>query len=148
MKKRIILTSVLSALAVTLGCDKEPTASQQLDRISNQTQQAAQSVNEYSYAQKDEFMQRMRIQLEALEQDLNKLAAKVENSSAAVKSQAKPKLDALREQAAQLRRRLEDIKHANEPTWDSVKAGANKAYDGLKDQFQKARQWLSDKIAP
>jgi len=29
-----------------------------------------------------------------------------------------------------------------------VKSGSSKAYDELKEAFQHARQWTSDKIAP
>ena len=32
--------------------------------------------------------------------------------------------------------------------WDDVKAGSKKAYNELADGFQKARQWVGDKIAP
>lgn len=40
------------------------------------------------------------------------------------------------------------LKGATESTWDNVKSGSSKAYDDLKDGFQHARQWVSDKIAP
>jgi hypothetical protein len=40
------------------------------------------------------------------------------------------------------------VKSANESTWDSGKANSEKAYAGLKNDFQQARQWASDKIAP
>jgi hypothetical protein len=148
MKHKVKLISFLSAVALTAGCDKEQTTSQQIDKIKTETKEAAQTMKDYTYAQKDEFVKQMQSQLAALDQDLNRLSAKVESSSDAVRAEAKPKLQALREQEAQLNKQLEDIKNANESTWDSVKAEARKAYDTLKNQFQQARQWLSDKIAP
>jgi len=42
----------------------------------------------------------------SLNQDLDQLAAKIEKSSEAVKAAAKPKLQALREQAAKLNQQL------------------------------------------
>jgi hypothetical protein len=54
----------------------------------------------------------------------------------------------LRDEAAGLNKQLDQAKNATESTWDSVKAGTKKAYNGLKDDFQQARQWASDKIAP
>jgi hypothetical protein len=43
---------------------------------------------------------------------------------------------------------LDKAKNATESTWDDVKAGFKKAYSELKDGFNQARQWVSDKIAP
>jgi hypothetical protein len=39
-------------------------------------------------------------------------------------------------------------KRATESTWDDVKEGAKKAYDDVRDSFQQACQWLSERIAP
>ena len=83
-----------------------------------------------------------------LNKDLDQLSAKIDSSSAAIKAEAKPKLQALRGQAAQLNKQLDDAKNANESTWDSVKAGFSKAYNTTEDEFNQARQWVSDKIAP
>jgi len=53
-----------------------------------------------------------------------------------------------RDKAAGLNKQLDEAKNATESTWDSVKTGSEKAYNALKDDFQQARQWASDKIAP
>jgi ElaB/YqjD/DUF883 family membrane-anchored ribosome-binding protein len=90
----------------------------------------------------------MQGQLDTLNKDLDQLSAKIDSSSDAVKAEAKPKLQALRDQAAQLNKQLDEAKNATESTWDSVKSGFQKAYDATKDGFNQARQWVSDKIAP
>ena len=87
-------------------------------------------------------------QLAAINKDLDQLEAKIEKSSDAVKAEAKPKLQSLRDQAAKLNKHLDEAKNATESTWDSVKASSKKAYNELKDGFNNARQWVSDKIAP
>ena len=79
---------------------------------------------------------------------LDQLAAKIEKSSDTAKAEAKPKLDALRGQAAKLNKKLDEARNATESTWDDVKAGFKKGYAELKDGFNQARQWVSDKIAP
>ena len=63
----------------------------------------------------------MQGQLAALNRDLDQLAAKVESSSDTVKAEAKPKLQALRDQTAGLNKQLDEVKNATESTWDSVK---------------------------
>jgi chromosome segregation ATPase len=148
MKNQTLLFTFLAAAAFVVGCDKPQTASQQIDKIQAETKDAAQDMKDYTYAQKDEFVKSMQAQLTALDKDLDTLAAKIDGSSDAVKAEAKPKLQALRDQAAQLQQQLADASNATESTWDSVKAGSKKAYASLASSFSDARQWLSDKIAP
>jgi uncharacterized coiled-coil DUF342 family protein len=105
-------------------------------------------MKDYTFAQKAEFVKTMQGQLDALNKDLDQLSAKIDSSSDAVKAEAKPKLQALRDQAAQLNKQLDEVKNATESTWDSVKNDFYKAYEATKDGFNQARQWVSDKIAP
>jgi chromosome segregation ATPase len=148
MKNQIWLVTFLSAVAFAAGCDKEQTASQQIDKVQTETKQAAQDMKDYTFAQKTEFVKAMKAQLAALNTDLATLSAKIDSSSDAIKAEAKPKLQALRDQVAQLNQQLADASNATESTWDSVKAGAQKSYDALAKSFAEARQWVSDKIAP
>lgn len=148
MKNKTWLITFLSAAALVAGCDKEPTTAQQIDKVQTETKQAAQDMKDYTFAEKAEFVKAMQGQLTALDQDLDKLAAKIDSSSDAIKAEAKPKLQALRDQAAQLNKQLADAQNATESTWDDVKAGSKKAYAALANSFTEARQWVSDKIAP
>ncbi|MDD5141689.1 MAG: hypothetical protein PHY43_15680 [Verrucomicrobiales bacterium] len=148
MVNKTLLITFLSAAAFVVGCDKGKTTAQQIDQVQAETKQAAQDMKDYTYAQKAEFVKAMQAQLVTLDQDLGKLAAKIDSSSDAIKAEAKPKLLALREQAAKLNEQLADASNATESTWDSVKAGSQKAYDALAKSFADARQWASDKIAP
>ena len=148
MKNKTLVITLLSIAAVAVGCNKEQSTSQQMDKVQTETKQAAQDMKNYTFAQKDEFVKTMQGQLDALNKDLDQLSAKIDSSSDAVKAEAKPKLQALRDQAAQLNKQLADAQNATESTWDSVKAGFQKAYDATKDGFNQTRQWVSDKIAP
>ena len=153
MKIKPLVITFLPVIAFAVGCNKQETTSQQIDKIQTETKAAAQDMTardmkDYTFAQKAEFTAKMQSQLAEINQDLDKLSAKIEKSSDAVKTEAKPKLQALRDQAAQLNKQLDEVKNATESTWDSVKAGSKKAYNELKDGFNQARQWVSDKIAP
>jgi ElaB/YqjD/DUF883 family membrane-anchored ribosome-binding protein len=148
MKNKTLAITFLSIAAFAVGCNKEQTTSQQIENVKTETKQAAQDMKDYTFAQKAEFVKQMQIQLDALNKDLDQLAAKIDSSSDAVKAEAKPKLQALRDQAAQLNKQLDDARNATESTWDSVKNGFKKAYEATKDGFNQARQWVSDKIAP
>ena len=148
MKNENLLITLLAVAAFAVGCNKEQTTSQQIDKVQTETKEAAQDMKDYTYAQKTAFVEAMQGQLAALNRDLDQLSAKVEKSSDAVKAEAKPKLQALRDQTAQLNKQLDEVKKATESTWDSVKGGFKKAYESSKEGFQQARQWVSDKIAP
>lgn len=147
MKNTTLLLTLLSA-ALATGCDKEKTTAQQMDKVQTETKQAASDMKDYTFAQRDEFVKYMQGQLTTLNQDLDKLSAKIDSSSAAVKAEAKPKLQDLRDQAAKLNQQLADASNATESTWDSVKAGTKTAYAAVEKGFMDARQWVSDKIAP
>jgi chromosome segregation ATPase len=148
MKNKILLLSFLSAATFVTGCAKEKTTSEQLDTVKAETKQAAADMKNYTFAQKDEFVKYMQGQLTTLNADLDKLAAKIDSSSAAIQAEAKPKLQALREQAAKMSQQLADDSNATESTWESVKAATQKGYDAMAASFSDARQWMSDKIAP
>jgi cytochrome c556 len=148
MKNKTLAITFLAVAAFVVGCNKEPTTTEQIDKVQAETKQAAQDMKDYTFAQKAEFVTQMQSQLAALNQDLDQLAAKIEKSSDAVKAEAKPKFQALRDQAAKLNQQLDEARNATESTWDSVKGGFKKAYEATKDGFNTARQWVSDKIAP
>ena len=150
VKHKPILLSLLAITTLVVGCDKSKTTSQQIEEIKTETKAAVQDLKEkdYTFAQKDEFTETMKRQLAAINQDLDALEAKIKNSSDAAKAEAEPKLQALREKAAQLGRQIDGAKDATESTWETVKATSKKGYDELTDGFMQARQWVSDKIAP
>ena len=146
-RKKLVIT-FLAAAAFVVGCNKEGATSKRLDKVQAKTEEAGQDIKDYSYAQKDQFVEKMQGQLADINRDIDQLSAKVEKANDTVKAEAKPKLQALREQTAKLNKQLEEAANATESTWDSVKATSQKAFDSLKDGFQQSRQWLSDKIAP
>jgi len=156
MQHKYLLLTLLAVSAFAVGCEqseksesanREATA-KQLDKVKTETKEAAQEMKDYTYAQKTEFVDKMQAEMAGINRELDELAAKIDKASDIAKAEAKPKLQALREQAAKLNQQLDKAKSATESTWDDVKAGTKKAYGDLKDAFQQARQWVSDKIAP
>jgi methyl-accepting chemotaxis protein len=148
MKPHTLIVTFFSVAAFAVGCKKEETTSQQLDRVKTETKEAARDMKDYTFAQKAEFTENMKDQLAEINRELDQISAKIEKSSAPVKAEAKPKLQALREQTARLNRQLDEATNATESSWNDVKTGFRKGYNELKDGFQQARQWVSDKIAP
>ncbi len=140
--------TILALAALVAGCEQKPTASQQMEKIQTETNEAAQDMQEYTFARKAEFTAKMRLQLADMKTDLDQLEAKIEKSSEAAKAEAQPKLKALREQESQLNKQMDKVENATETTWDDVKKSTKEAYQSLKEGFIQSRQWVSDKIAP
>lgn len=150
MKRKALLLASVAVVTVLAGCDKpnSNTTSQQLDKVEAKTAEAAQDMKDYTYAQKSEYSAKLQAQLDEINRDLEQLQKKIDSSEETVKAEAQPKFQALREKANELSKHLDNVKNATEPTWESVKAGSKKAYGELKDGFNQARQWVSDKIKP
>jgi DNA anti-recombination protein RmuC len=148
MKHRTLLFTVLAMATCTMGCNKEGTTAQQLDKLQARTAEATQDLKENTFAQKTEFTDKMRTQLAEINQELDQLAAKIEKSTDAAKAEARPKLQPLRDKADQLKKQLDEAGNATESTWETVKATSKQGYAELKEGFTQARQWVSEKIAP
>ncbi len=138
MNHKIFLLPVLAIVTFTWGCDIA--VSQHVDA---KTAARELTAKDYTFAQKTEFTESMLKELAAINQDLDQLGTKIEKSSAAVRAEAQSKLQVLHRKAEALRQRLDRAKDATESTWDTVKAGSQKAYEDLKDEFTLARLWAS-----
>ncbi len=157
MKNTLLTITLLGITAFGVGCKpsseesvtERPTAtSQHLDKAKADVKDAAQDMKDYAFAQKAEFLTNMQTELDGINRDLDQLAARIEKASDTTKAEAKPKLQALRDQMAKLNIQLDAARNATESTWGDVKAGFKQGYSDLKDGFNQARQWVSEKIAP
>jgi len=150
MKYPKITIALLGVATLLAGCkpSEEQSTAQQIDKVKTETKATAVDIKDYAFAQKTAFADTIKSQLAQINKDIDDLDARLEKASDAVKAEAKPRIQALRDQEAQLTKQLDAIKDANETSWADFKSGANKALDSLKDGFNQSRQWLSDKIAP
>ena len=159
MRHTILVAMVLSVAALAVGCTSKDgksavapkqgeTAAVHLDKAKAETKEAAQAMREYAYAEKAEFVAKMKKELVSTQEELDRLGAKVDGASGAAKADAKVKLEAVREKWAQAKKQLDRAETATASDWDNVKTGFKQAYADLKDSFDNTRQWLSDKIAP
>jgi hypothetical protein len=146
MKPHALMILFLSAAAFAVGCkpSEEKTAAanceaiaQQIDKVTKQAKETTQDMKDYAYTQQGEFVGKMQSQLTKINRDLEKLSGRVESANDAAQAEAKPQLETLCVQVAELNKQLNEAKNATEFTWDKV-----------KDGFNLARQWVSDKIEP
>jgi len=146
MRHTILVITFLIVAAFAVGCtstDEKPAGGPKQSETG-----PAQAMQDYTYAQKAEFVDKMKKELVEIQEELDRLSAKVDRSSGAAKADARTKLEAVREKWAQAKKQLDQAESATDSTWDDVKGGFKKSYGELMDSFEKTRQWLSDKIEP
>jgi PBP1b-binding outer membrane lipoprotein LpoB len=70
MKRNKLMITLLAAAAFAVGCNKEATTSEQLDKAQAKTAEATRDMKDYSYAQKAQFVEKMQGELAALNADV------------------------------------------------------------------------------
>ena len=157
IKRKPAVIAALAVAALVVGCEPsaKPTGTETRDATTQRLDQAKQDakvlqkdIKDYAYAEKAEFVASMQSELDGIQRELDQLEARLAKANDAVRAETKPKLQALRDQTAKLAAKLDEARNATESTWGDVKAGFKQGYAELKDGFQAARQWVSDKIAP
>lgn len=153
MKNIILIITFCAATALVVGCRPSveqsiENTSAQLDKVRKETRDTVPDLKDYTYAQKETFVAKMQAKVTEINRDLDELSTKVDKAPESVQAEARPKIQVLRDQSAQLDRQLDEAKNANESTWNDIKNGTNKAYESFKDSWQQSRQWVSEKIAP
>ena len=108
----------------------------------------SEDLDSYTYAQRTAFTEKMQLQLDQLNTDLDGLSHKVEKSQGPAKDEAATKLAALRAQSLDLAQRLQKASNSDESGWNDIRSGIRKGYQEFKVSMNDTRQWLSDKIAP
>jgi hypothetical protein len=139
---------VLAASCSSSSDDHDKVPFEQSPKGQADSQQVAQDKKDYAFAQRAEYTKDMKMKIASMNADIDNLSARVEKGSDSVKADAKPKLQALRDEVAHLNEKLDAVPSATESTWNDVKSGFNKGYASLTDGIKSARQWVSDKIAP
>lgn len=155
--KKLLLTASLFTVSLAFGCKPSPeklagtstdVTVQQSEKVQAATNDVAPSERLFTFGQKTEFVMAMRAQLAELNQAMEDHSVNIAKSSEAVQAEAKPRLAELREKAALFDKQLTEIASATLPTWDVMKADVDTAYAALKDGLAKAKQAVSDKVAP
>lgn len=157
MKTTYTLCIVLLLAVLGAGC--KPTENDPYSPATNTAAPAApetrtnagaseSSLTNYTYAQKDQFVEQMRGEIADLKKEADQLGERIERSSGGAKEEAKVRLGELRGKVAELEKKLEGAESASADTWEEMKAGFNRSYEEMKKMFNEGRQWLSEKIAP
>jgi gamma-glutamylcysteine synthetase len=151
------------ALLVLGGCiwgrdaaDEDPsadskdlgTADEQRQAAVTATKEAAQSIQDYAYAQKDEFIDAAQREFSSIQQEVERLRAAADRSTGTARVDAKAKLEAVNDKLVAAKTQLDQAEAATEDSWEDVKDRYREARSDLTDSFDETRRWLSEQIEP
>jgi hypothetical protein len=90
----------------------------------------------------------MTTPLEQINADIAELSTRIDRATGHAQADARPTLQALRDQAARLHHLIGTTRLATESTWEGMKADVTVGYAHLEASIREARTWLSTTIAP
>jgi small-conductance mechanosensitive channel len=146
MRHGVFVFTLLFVAAFAIGYAAR--SEENVEKMKKETKEAAESAKDYAFAQKAEFVEKMKSELAEINARIDKLSKKAEKAGDATRDEAKSRLQALRDQAAKLNKQLDEANNIVEANWADFKAGVNKSCGDMKDSFKQSRRWLSQKIAP
>ena len=84
---------------------------------------------------RDEYVAKMKSQLDDLNAQLDKLAAKSEGAKKDIQAKYKQEMADLRAQSSQASAKLDELKNAGEDAWENMVAEVDKIGDALKHSY-------------
>ena len=84
---------------------------------------------------RDEYVAKMKSQLDDMNAQLDKLAAKSQSAKKEMQAKYKQEMADLRAQSAKANAMLDDIKNAGENAWENMVAEIDKVGDALKHSY-------------
>ena len=86
-------------------------------------------------SKRDEYVEKMKSQLDDMNAQLDKLAEKSKNAKKEMQAKYKQEMADLRAQSSQARAKLDELKTAGEDSWDSMVAEMDKVGDAFKHSY-------------
>ena len=87
----------------------------------------------------EHYKAKLNAQLDEWKADLDKMRAKADSKSADARKEMNESIEALESKLAQGRSKLEELRGASTEAFESMRAGANNAWDNIKEAFDKAK---------
>jgi len=82
---------------------------------------------------RDEFVEKLKNQLDELNAEIDELEHKAQSASADARARYQAKLNEAREEGARARAKLQEVRDAGEDAWDDLKEEAEHAWKALQN---------------
>ena len=84
-----------------------------------------------------EFIDKLTAQLKKWDTEIEKLETNAKSASAELKADYNQQIQELRSKKATARDKLGEVKRASEEAWKELRSGAEKAFDEMKNTFDR-----------
>jgi hypothetical protein len=160
MKSATKCSLFISGFIFVFGCNPagESTNSSQLHlqektqiakvNAETKSEQARFANREYAFAQREEYINGLKVELQEIQRDYDKVMASVESAGDARKEELKDGIVKMQLQLDAAKENLNKAGNATEDNWDAVKSDIRSSWNNLQDSLDQSREWLSEKISP
>lgn len=107
--------------------------------VAAETRNALKAAKSYTFAQKDQYAQRLHGVLEDLDDRLDELEHRARTAGKGAAAETRAQIRELRAKQKQLRARLDEVRSATAPTWDKVKSDLGSAAEDFGNAIE--RTW-------
>ena len=110
--------------------------------VGRKVEDTGKAIGSYTIAQRDEAIKAAQKALREMDAELNRMEKKVgtewDKMDASARKDSRATMSALHKQRKETAGWLTKLEKSSEETWDEVKGGFVKSYEGLKDSLAKA----------
>jgi gas vesicle protein len=142
--QRLMLTIVVLSLLAAAGCKKSEPGTMQ-EQVKEDVNQAMKTTGEYLAQKKDAAIAQTRETYSKFEGQIQTFLSDLKNQSEEKWQTVKPDIEAKLEIAKQ---KLNDMNNAGSDKFGEAKKAFDDAMQDLKDTYEKAKNNVSQKVAP
>jgi hypothetical protein len=125
-------------VAGNMAEDTKDAATNAWGRVKSWFESDTNSINDYSYSQKDAYVGQAQTNTVVLDQNISTLSDRASSTSTAPDA-----IQTVKDRRADLDKKLSDLTNATEAQWSDAKAAFQKSYDSVKDAIKQAWNTLS-----
>jgi len=129
------------------GCEANPGSQAQPENrrvttgdVQRANREAAQTDRKYAEQKMDEYRREMQQKLDEMNQQLQRWNVKIEQASGAMKQRLIEQKEAFEKKRDAFAEQLKKLSDSSGAAWKDIKVGMDRAYEDLRDSFNKARQ--------
>ena len=133
--------SVLAPASFAASTSAETTS---MKEVQQQMREAATTIKNYSFEQRDEADRQVKATLNELDADIERLQQrldkKADHMDQAARQKSRATLEAIRKQRNDLSEWYGSMQHSTSEAWLEIKSGFLKSFDVLQQSFDKAQE--------
>ncbi len=89
-------------------------------------------------SKRDAYIQKLHAKIDEWNADIDKLAAKAQQTEADAKIEYQQQIDALKHQRQEVKNKLADLKQSGEDSWEDLRAGLDLAFESMSEAIRSA----------